>query len=67
MLAVFSNMGHIHAEQFDTKEAACCMDSLEAILDSNESHEHLRDEEYNSFFWHFVLFPERPVWSAPSA
>ena len=67
ILAIFSNMGHIHSEHYDTKAAARCMDLLQMILESDECHEYLGEEHYNYFFWPLFLFSERPVLLAPAA
>ena len=67
VLALFNNMGHIHAEHFETSEATRCMDSMEMVLDSHECQEFLDEEEYYFFSWHFFVFPDRPVWIAPAA
>lgn len=66
-LALFNNMGHIYAEQFNAKEATRCMDSMEMILDSNECQDCVGEDEYYFFSFHFFVFPERQVCLAPAA
>ncbi|CAB9508351.1 expressed unknown protein [Seminavis robusta] len=67
ILAVFNNLGHIYSEHFESAQVSGCMDSILMILESSESYEHLQEEDYNFFSWHFFLYPEIPVWLAPAA
>lgn len=66
-MAIFYNMGHIHAHLFQQREAHICFDSLRQILSqASDIHDVIAEDDYAVFFIS-AMFQESELHFAPAA
>ena len=66
ILALFNNLGHIFAHNFDLAQARSCLSVMKDIVESEESCD-LEEDEYQFFSWPVFLHPEQSAPFAPAA